>query len=52
MNVGSDSVTGADVFVPLNSLVPMADPSQFVIGGWDISKKDITAAMQRAQGML
>lgn len=29
---------GEDVYVPFNSLVPMVNPNDFVISGWDISK--------------
>jgi myo-inositol-1-phosphate synthase len=28
---------GEEVFTPFKSLLPMADPNQFVLGGWDIS---------------
>lgn len=49
VNVGSDPATGADVYVPLNSLVPMVDPNTFVVGGWDINSFNIADAMRRAQ---
>jgi hypothetical protein len=28
---------GEEVFTPFKSLLPMADPNQLVLGGWDIS---------------
>ncbi len=49
INLGPDSTTGLDVFVPLSSVVPMVHPNDFVIGGWDISNLDLAAAMRRAQ---
>lgn len=38
-----------DVYVPFNSIVPMVSPNDFVIGGWDISKKNMSESMKRAQ---
>lgn len=49
VNLGQDEVTGEDVFVPLNTLVPMVDPNDIVIGGWDISKANLAQATRRAQ---
>ncbi len=49
VNVGSDPATGADVYVPLNSLVPMVDPNTLIVGGWDINSLNISDAMRRAQ---
>lgn len=40
---------GEDVFVPLNSLLPMVHPNDLVLGGWDISKKNLAESMDRAQ---
>ncbi len=50
INLGPDAHTGQDVFVPLNTVVPMVNPNDLVIGGWDISKMDLSGAMRRAQG--
>lgn len=36
------------VYVPLSSLLPMAHPNDFVIGGWDINKAPMDEAMKRA----
>ncbi|RCH79814.1 Myo-inositol-1-phosphate synthase, partial [Rhizopus azygosporus] len=40
---------GNDVYVPLNKVLPMVNPTDFVIGGWDISGKNLADAMERAQ---
>jgi myo-inositol-1-phosphate synthase len=32
---------GEDVYVPLKNLVPMVDPNDLVIGGWDINNADL-----------
>ncbi|KAI8328362.1 hypothetical protein BC941DRAFT_363811 [Chlamydoabsidia padenii] len=40
---------GNDVYVPLSDMMPMVNPSDLVIGGWDISSKNLAEAMERAQ---
>lgn len=40
---------GEDVFVPLKDLLPMVNPNDFVVGGWDISSFNLAASMERAQ---
>lgn len=40
---------GEDVYVPFNSFVPMANPNDFVISGWDINDLNLYDAMNRAQ---
>lgn len=40
---------GNDVYVPLNKVLPMVNPTDFVIGGWDISGMNLADAMERAQ---
>ena len=35
--------------MPFSSLLPMADPNDLVIGGWDISKTNLADAMKRAK---
>lgn len=37
-----------EVYVPLNSVVPMISPNDLTIGGWDMSSADLVAAMHRA----
>lgn len=40
---------GEDIFVPLNHLLPMVNPNDLVIGGWDISSLNLAKSMERAQ---
>lgn len=39
---------GRDVYAPLRSLLPIADPAALEIGGWDISSMPLADAMERA----
>lgn len=48
VKIGTDS-SGRNVFAPLKNLLPMVNPNDLVIGGWDISSLDIAASMRRAQ---
>lgn len=48
VRVGADAASGRDVYVPMTSVVPMLDPTEVVIGGWDISSADLGASMERA----
>lgn len=47
LRVGSDS-SGKDVFVPFGSVVPMVNPDTLVLGGWDISGRNLADAMDAA----
>jgi myo-inositol-1-phosphate synthase len=49
MKIGCDEGTGEDVYAPLTHMLPMLDPNELVIGGWDISSLNLAAAMERAQ---
>lgn len=40
---------GEEVFTPFKNLLPMVDPNDFVIGGWDISGLNMAEAMERAK---
>lgn len=40
---------GKEVFTPFNKIVPMVDPNDLVIGGWDINNMNLADAMQRAK---
>ena len=42
------TAAGEDVYVPLNSILPMVHPNNFVIGGWDINSANLAEAMERA----
>jgi myo-inositol-1-phosphate synthase len=46
-----DSKTGAlsDVYKPIHELLPMADPIDFEISGWDVSGQNLYEAARRAQ---
>ncbi|CAK4032045.1 Inositol-3-phosphate synthase [Lecanosticta acicola] len=49
VKLGTDADTGIEVNIPLQSMLPMVHPDDLVIGGWDISGMDMSAAMDRAQ---
>lgn len=40
---------GEDVYVPFNSLLPMVNPDDLYIDGWDINGANIAEAVERAQ---
>ncbi|DAZ97528.1 TPA: hypothetical protein N0F65_003014 [Lagenidium giganteum] len=40
---------GEGVYIPFSNLLPMVNPNDLVIGGWDISSANLAAAMKRAQ---
>lgn len=46
--LGTDE-NGEDAFVGLNKLVPMVDPDDIVVDGWDISGLNLGDAMKRAE---
>ncbi|XP_058467016.1 inositol-3-phosphate synthase [Malaya genurostris] len=46
--LGTD-VSGQDVHIPMNKLVPMVKPDNIVVDGWDISAMNIGDAMTRAK---
>ncbi|KAF7722993.1 Myo-inositol-1-phosphate synthase [Apophysomyces ossiformis] len=48
VRLGVDS-NGEDVYVPLSQMLPLVNPTDFVLGGWDISNKNLAEAMERAQ---
>merc|ERR1719261_1994260 len=37
------------MYVPFSSVLPMVNPNDIVIGGWDISKKNLADAMERSK---
>lgn len=47
VHVGDDEF-GNEMFIPLGKLVPMVNPSDIVLGGWDISACNLAQAMERA----
>ncbi|CAM9530322.1 unnamed protein product, partial [Heterosigma akashiwo] len=48
IKLGLDA-TGAEVNTPLTNLLPMVHPNNIVLGGWDISSKNLAESMARAQ---
>lgn len=48
IRIGMDA-NGKDVYVPLKSLIPMINPNDIEIDGWDISSMDLGQAMKRAK---
>lgn len=48
MRVGFDA-QGRDIFVPMKSVVPMVEPNDIVLGGWDISGCNLADAMDKAK---
>lgn len=40
---------GESIYIPFKKLLPMVEPDDIVIGGWDISSHNIADAMQRAK---
>jgi len=49
LKLGTEAATGKDVNIPFRDILPMVHPDDLVIGGWDISRLDLAAAMDRAQ---
>lgn len=47
LRIGFDA-DGRDVFVPLSSVIPLANPDDLVLGGWDISSFNLADAADRA----
>lgn len=40
---------GESVYIPFKNMLPMVDPNDLVIGGWDISSMNLADAMQRGK---
>lgn len=40
---------GEEVHVPFKSLLPMVEPNDIVLGGWDISNMNLADSMERAK---
>lgn len=43
------SSSGDSVFIPFKNILPMVNPNNLVIGGWDISSLSIAESMRRAK---
>ena len=46
--VGNDN-KGNSVFTPMNNMLPMTHPDNFVVSGWDISAMNLGDAMKRSK---
>jgi myo-inositol-1-phosphate synthase len=46
IRVGSNQ-KGKEVHIPFRSILPMVDPNDLVVGGWDINNADLSKAMER-----
>lgn len=46
--LGSDP-NGKEVFIPMKDVVPMVNPNDLVLDGWDISAMNLADAMERAK---
>lgn len=40
---------GESVYIPFKNMLPMVDPNDIVLGGWDISSLNLADAVKRAQ---
>lgn len=40
---------GEEVHVPFKSMLPMVEPNDLVLGGWDISGMNLADSMERAK---
>ena len=48
ISLGTDAA-GSEVYVPMKDIVPMVNPNDFVLDGWDISSLNIGDSMKRAK---
>uniref|UniRef100_A0A1B0CKN3 inositol-3-phosphate synthase n=1 Tax=Lutzomyia longipalpis TaxID=7200 RepID=A0A1B0CKN3_LUTLO len=46
--LGTDQY-GQDTYIPMNQIIPMVNPDDIVIDGWDISSMNLGDAMKRAK---
>jgi len=47
IRIGSNN-QGKEVHIPFKNILPMVEPNDLVIGGWDINKENLAVAMERA----
>jgi myo-inositol-1-phosphate synthase len=48
LKLGVDAKTNEDIFVPMKRVLPLVEPNDLVVGGWDISSMNLGDAMKRA----
>jgi myo-inositol-1-phosphate synthase len=49
VRLGFNEETGENVHVPFKSLLPMVEPNDLVIGGWDINKDNLAQAVRKSK---
>ncbi|KAJ5079211.1 myo-inositol-1 phosphate synthase [Anaeramoeba ignava] len=49
VRLGTNQEDGSDVNVPIKDILPMVDPNNIVLGGWDINGANLAEAMERAK---
>lgn len=42
------TLNGKETHIPFRSILPMVDPNDLIIGGWDINKANLAEAMERS----
>lgn len=42
-------INGQDVYIPMSQFLPMVNPDDIVVDGWDVSSMNLADAMKRAQ---
>lgn len=47
LNLGTDA-SGKEVYIPFKDVLPLVDPCDLYLDGWDISGMDLASAMKRA----
>ncbi|ODQ61934.1 hypothetical protein WICANDRAFT_60007 [Wickerhamomyces anomalus NRRL Y-366-8] len=48
VKIGIDE-SGKDVYVPFNSILPLVDPNDLIVSGWDINGENLQNAAKRAK---
>eukprot|EP01083_Nonionella_stella_P106247 306320_1 len=44
-----NTAQGEEVYIPFKDVLPMVNPNDFVVSGWDINGMDLASAMERAK---
>jgi myo-inositol-1-phosphate synthase len=48
VKLGTDAKTAKDINIPTHDVLPLVNPNDIVIGGWDISRLNLSESMDRA----
>ncbi|GFT29194.1 inositol-3-phosphate synthase 1-A [Nephila pilipes] len=46
--LGTSETTG-DLYIPFKDMLPLVNPNDIVLGGWDISSRNLAESMERAE---